>query len=271
MKSNTQRAAITVGLVSLTLAFGAAAQSTAGSGAAGSTNSGSQAKGAAQSGASAQKADNKAAGGNLDRSDRNFVTKAAQHGKAEVDLGKMAQDKASNPQVKEFARRMVEDHGKANQELMTIASAKGIQVPTETDKDHQKLANKLQKLQGAEFDREYMQHMVKDHKKDVSEFQKASKNAKDAEVKAFAAKNLPTLQEHLKMAQSTESAVKTASRGGADKGAARTAANSGGAPGSGTSAATGGTGGAGTGVGASGSGGASGSSANTSKANTTKQ
>lgn len=159
----------------------------------------------------ATRADTKAARGaegTLASKDRKFIEAAAQGGMAEVQLGKLAEQKASSEQVKEFARRMVQDHGKANEDLKQIASSKGVQVPAELDRKHKRDYDRLQKLSGAEFDREYMKHMVDDHKKDVSEFKDAAKDAKDAELKSFASKTLPTLEQHLTLARSAEAAVK---------------------------------------------------------------
>ena len=146
--------------------------------------------------------------GALTKGDRTFIEKAAKGGVAEVELGNLAQQKAQNQQVKDFASRMVKDHSKANDELKGIASAKGVTVPAEMDKSAVKEKEKLEKLAGAKFDREYMSHMVKDHKKDVKEFADEAKNAKDPDVKNFAASTLPTLQEHLKLAQAAERAAK---------------------------------------------------------------
>lgn len=146
----------------------------------------------------------------VDRGDRQFVEKAAQGGMMEVQLGQAAQQKASNAQVKSFGERMAQDHGKANDELKKIAGAKGLTVPTAMERSHMRDMERLQKLSGAEFDREYMKHMVADHKKDISAFEKQAKSGKDAELKAFAAKTLPTLQAHLKLAQTTHDAVKNA-------------------------------------------------------------
>ena len=146
----------------------------------------------------------------LNPSDRQFITEAASGGLTEVELGQMAQQQAANPQVKEFGSRMAQDHAKANDELKRIADAKGVQVPAQPDPKHQKDIERLRALSGAEFDRAYMKHMVADHKKDVAEFQKEARAAKDGDVKDFAAKTLPTLQLHLKMAQRTNDAVKRA-------------------------------------------------------------
>lgn len=155
--------------------------------------------------------------GTLDRADKKFLEKAATGGMMEVQLGEMAQQKAASEQVKEFGKRMAEDHGKANDELKQIASAKGAALPASVDKSAQKDLQKFEKLSGADFDRQYMKHMVDDHKKDVSDFQKQAKSAKDPEVKDFAAKTLPTLQEHMKMAQSTYDAVKNTKSSSATK------------------------------------------------------
>jgi len=145
----------------------------------------------------------------LARGDRKFIEEAAMGGLAEVELGKLAQQKASNEQVKQFGARMAEDHAKANDELKQLAQIKGVDVPAAPDKSHTRDLDKLNKLSGAEFDRQYMAHMLSDHKKDVSEFKKASASAKDSDLKAFAGKTLPTLEEHLKLAQSVNDSVKT--------------------------------------------------------------
>ena len=141
--------------------------------------------------------------------DAKFMKEAAHGGLAEVELGNLAKDKASNDQVKQFASRMVDDHSKANDELKTLAGNKNVQLPTTLDAKDQALKDRLSKLSGQEFDRAYMQAMVKDHRTDVNEFRKASTSAKDPDVKAFAAKTLPTLEEHLKLAQQDSNAVGT--------------------------------------------------------------
>ena len=123
-------------------------------------------------------------------------------------MGKMAQEKGSSDQVKQFGARMVEDHSKANDDLKQVASSKGITLPIDLDAKHKAKMDKMQKLSGAQFDRAYMDDMVADHKEDVAEFKKQASSGKDSDVKAFAAKTLPTLEDHLKMAQSTDAAVK---------------------------------------------------------------
>ena len=144
-----------------------------------------------------------AAQGTLSHSDTKFMQKAAGGGRAEVELGKLAQQKAMRGEVKEFATRMVEDHGKANGELEKIASANNVQLPNDVDKKTRKEMDKLSKLVGGDFDRAYMKHMVKDHEEDVEDFRKEAKSKQDSEAKAFAQNTLPVLEEHLTMAQKT--------------------------------------------------------------------
>ena len=146
---------------------------------------------------------------NLARGDRKFIEEAAQGGMAEVQLGQLAQQKASNDQVKQFGKKMADDHQKANDEIKKIASNKGINLPTDLSSGDRREYDKLQKMSGADFDREYMKEMVSDHKKDVKDFQSEGKSAKDADIKNFASSTLPTLQQHLDLAQQTENAVKS--------------------------------------------------------------
>jgi len=133
----------------------------------------------------------------LQRTDRNFITKAAAGGRAEVELGQLAQGKASSDAVKQFGQRMVEDHSAANQELMQLAENKGMQLDDKTPKPD-RLLTRLSKLQGPEFDREYVKAMVKDHKQDVAEFRRMHSGAVDPNLKAWVDKTLPTLEDHLK-------------------------------------------------------------------------
>jgi putative membrane protein len=140
----------------------------------------------------------------LAKQDKNFVHEAAIGGMAEVELGKLAQQKAQSADVKQFGQRMEQDHSAANEQLMSVASSKNIDMPKQLDREHRQLRDKLAKANGAQFDREYMQAMVKDHKKDIKEFEKEAKSGKDADIKNFAQSTLPTLQQHLQMAQDIE-------------------------------------------------------------------
>ena len=131
--------------------------------------------------------------------DQHFVMETASGGMAEVELGKIAADKASSAEVKKFGQRMVDDHGKANDELKALAQSKQITLPAAIDAKHKATIDRLSKLSGPAFDRAYVQEMLKDHEKDVAAFRAESKSGKDPEVKAWAGKTLPTLEEHLKI------------------------------------------------------------------------
>jgi putative membrane protein len=139
--------------------------------------------------------------------DRRFVEKAMHGGQAEVELARIAQSRATQADVKAYAQRMQQDHTKANEELTQIVNAKFTPMEMKPDAQHRREADRLAKLSGAEFDRAYMRHMVEDHRKTVAEFEKAASSAQDEQVKAFAAKTLPTLQEHLKQAQTLHGAL----------------------------------------------------------------
>ena len=146
---------------------------------------------------------------NMAAQDHNFLMEAAMGGMLEVELGRLATQQGASEAVKQFGQRMVDDHGKANQELMSLAQSKGITLPTELDEKHKKDMTKLSALTGADFDREYGKMMLSDHRKDVSEFEKQSTRGGDADLKAFATKTLPTLKEHLQMAESLPGAKAT--------------------------------------------------------------
>ncbi|MBW8876090.1 MAG: DUF4142 domain-containing protein [Acidobacteria bacterium] len=150
----------------------------------------------------------------LSSADRKFITSAAQGGMLEVELGKIAAQKASDPDVKTFGQRMVDDHSKANDQLKQLASQKGVTLSDKLSPAKQKDVDKYNKLSGAAFDRSYMSHMVTDHKQDVAEFQKESKSGKDTDVKSWASTTLPTLQDHLKMAQDTSAKLHAGSKKG---------------------------------------------------------
>ena len=155
--------------------------------------------------------------GALAAADKAFVMEAAQGGMAEVELGRLATDKATNADVKQFGQRMVDDHGKANDELKGLASQKNVTLPTELDAKHKATRDLLSKLTGDAFDKAYMADMVADHNKDVAAFMRASKTAKDADLKAFAGKTLPTLQEHQRMAKDVAGKVRGTAAGAPKK------------------------------------------------------
>ena len=133
--------------------------------------------------------------------DHKFATEAAMGGMMEVELGKVAAEKGASDEVRQYGQRMVDDHSKANEQLMQLASSKGLTLPTAPDAKHQAETQKLSALSGEKFDKEYVKMMLKDHKKDVPAFEKEANGGMDAELKAFAASTLPTLREHLQMIQ----------------------------------------------------------------------
>jgi putative membrane protein len=139
---------------------------------------------------------------------KSFAMKAADGGMAEVELGRLAVQKASNDRVKQFGQKMVDDHSKANNDLKAAAGQEGIELPADTSAKHKATMQKLSKLSGAEFDKAYMADMVKDHVEDVKEFEKASKAPGDSPVKTFATNTLPTLKDHLQMARDIDNEVK---------------------------------------------------------------
>jgi len=136
-----------------------------------------------------------------------FIKKAAQGGMAEVELGKLAEEKASSSAVKGFGQQMVSDHSKANEELQAVAAKKNVKLPTSVGAKETSLQDRLGKQSGSQFDRAYMAAMVSDHKEDVAEFERVAKSSTDPDVKAFAAKTLPTLREHLKMAKHVQASL----------------------------------------------------------------
>jgi putative membrane protein len=133
--------------------------------------------------------------------DQDFIANAAKGNRAEVTLGKMVESKTKDPSVRQFAQQMVKDHTTALNELTQLAQSKNITLPEGLPDDATALQSKLSSATGKALDKDYMDSMVDDHKKDVSEFQDASQNAKDPDVKQWAAKTLPTLQAHLQKAE----------------------------------------------------------------------
>ena len=140
-------------------------------------------------------------GGSLSSADQKFVTDAATGSMTKVELGRLAAQQGSSDAVKQYGQRMVTDHSQANTELTKLASTKGVTLPTTLDTKTQEQITKMSQLSGSDFDKAYINGMVKDHQKDVTLFQKQTTSATDPDVKAYAAKTLPTLQDHLQMAR----------------------------------------------------------------------
>lgn len=133
--------------------------------------------------------------------EQRFMNEAAEGSMAEIQLAQLAAKKGQSEQVKSLASRIEQDHTTASKELQAIASKRGVSLPTSPSPKHQEHMAKLEKLDGAAFDRQYARMMVSDHKKEISKFQRASNDLLDTDLKAFASKTLPNLQEHLQMAQ----------------------------------------------------------------------
>ena len=138
-----------------------------------------------------------------------FWNEAAQSGMAEVMLGNLALQKSSNEEVKQMAQKIVDDHTAANNELKDLAATKSATLPTEVNSKQKGTYATLIALSGEEFDKEFIKVMVKDHEKAVGLFQKQVNKGADADVKAFAAKTLPTLQGHLESAKAMKDKMKS--------------------------------------------------------------
>jgi putative membrane protein len=144
----------------------------------------------------------------LTNDDKDFITKAMQDGMLEVQVAEEAAQKASSSDVKSYADHLVNEHTKANDELKQLASQKGAMAPTTLDDSHKKTLDKLTKLNGMPFDRQFSDDMISDHEKDVKAFEKASKNLTDPDLRAYAQRTLPALQQHLQMAKDLKTKIK---------------------------------------------------------------
>jgi len=134
-------------------------------------------------------------------SDTEFAKMAAEGGLAEVKLGQLAEEKGTDQAVKDFGKRMVTDHSKADDSLKTAASDDKIELPSDLSAKDQAAYNRLSKLSGEAFDRTYARDMVRDHRTDIAEFRQEAQDGKDASIKGFASQTLPTLEDHLKLAR----------------------------------------------------------------------
>jgi putative membrane protein len=142
------------------------------------------------------------AAGPLNTAEKTFVTKAAAGGLYEVEIAKLAADKATDPAVKSFATMLVDHHSAANAELKALAAMRDVKLPDEVPPDKKQVIDKLRNQSGAGFDREFVQQVgIKDHEQDIKLFQDASRDAKDEQLKSWIDKTLPTLKEHLAAAQ----------------------------------------------------------------------
>jgi putative membrane protein len=144
----------------------------------------------------------------LSKEGRDFVDDAAEGGLLEVKLGQMVVKRGASDDVKRFAQKMVDDHGKVNQRLADLARQDGIAAPQELDKKHQDKFDKLAQYSGNKLDEEYMGEMISEHQDDVKAFEKEAKDGKDPALRQFAASTLPTLEEHLSLAKQVNDHLK---------------------------------------------------------------
>ena len=144
--------------------------------------------------------------------DQKFLKDATEGARTQVELGKLAQEKGSSDAVKEFGKRVVDDHSKSSTDLQQLAAKAGVSVESDMPKKTKKAQEKLSKLSGPDFDRTFAKMMLNDHKSDTKSFEKESKNGKIPEAKEFASNSLPTVQERLKMAQDLDATVKGAGK-----------------------------------------------------------
>lgn len=140
-------------------------------------------------------------------SDTHFVDHAYTSGQNEIILNRMALERSRNEDVRKFAQKMLEDHGKANQDLLLIVSEFRIAVPDKPLPEQEKDLRHMSSGEVKDFDKEFMNHMVMNHEKSVKLFEQASKELKNEKLKAFASKTLPTIKEHLKVAKETRDKV----------------------------------------------------------------
>lgn len=162
----------------------------------------------------------------VDRGDRKFMLNAAHDNAKEIALGKMAQQKAQHPLVKQLAETIVKDHTEAGEKLEPIAASMGVDLSEAIAEGQKEDADDFQKLSGVEFDRQYVEEMIDDHEDDVEEFEEAAQNAKNPELKAWAAEVAPKLRNHLQLAKAADNALGQATTSGTGMGGAASGSSS---------------------------------------------
>ena len=199
-------------LLALALSLGPAQAQSPGTG---SSATGGQSAPAAQPGTGTRNLPGKGA---IARADRKFIDDAVNSGMFEVQVSQLAASKATDPNVKSFASMLVDHHTAANNELVKIANARGVELPAAPKRALRRDIEKLGKKDGDAFDRDFVRNVgIKAHEKDIRMFQKAGKAVKDPELKAFVDKTLPTLQDHLAAAQKLPQSGKNAAAMGAGR------------------------------------------------------
>ena len=150
-----------------------------------------------------------------------FMTETAHMSHAEIAASQLALKKSSNPQVQQFAQQMITDHTQGNQQLMSIAQQKGVDIPKRPDELHTKGAAAMANMSGEDFDREYMSCMTSDHAKLLSSAEDKAATAKDPDVRAFASSQVPIIRHHYQMALQLNRALGNAATGGPGAGGMR--------------------------------------------------
>jgi putative membrane protein len=207
MQSTLKLSAIALAMAfSLGSAFAQTSSATqpSGSSTAGSSATGGRSAPAAQPGEGTRKSESRK-DDKVAKGDRKFIEKAAGGGMFEVQAGQLASSHAKSEDVKSYAGMLVDQHTKANDELTQLANAKGVELPAAPPRAMRNEIDKLGKKNGDAFDKEFVKTAVKDHKQDIKDFEKASKDVKDPELKAWVTKTLPVLKEHLAQAEKLQS------------------------------------------------------------------
>jgi putative membrane protein len=196
-------------VLAMSLSFGAAMAQTSGTAGTGSSMTGGQAAPAAQPGTGTRNVETRK-DDKLARGDRKFILEAAESGMFEVQAAQLGSTKATDPNVKSFASTLVDHHTSANNELVKLANSRNVELPAAPPRSMRRDVEKLGKKTGNEFDRDFVRNVgIKAHEKDIKKLEKAGKDVKDAELKAWIDKTLPTLREHLAQAQKLPQAGKT--------------------------------------------------------------
>jgi Predicted outer membrane protein len=138
---------------------------------------------------------------------QSFLKKAAEGQQAEIAMGRLASERAGDEKVKQFGALMMEDHRKASKEIQLLALKEGVVLPTELTGKHQDKREEFAQLAGDAFDRAYIRYMLRDHRKDVKEFERQAKAIKDPQVQRWAEGTLPLLKQHLQTAQRIASSI----------------------------------------------------------------
>ena len=146
--------------------------------------------------------------GKISAEDKRFMKEAMEGSMAEIQLGQLAQQKASNDQVKQFAQRMIDDHTKLNAQMGPLAQQFGVETPTDLDSKHKSIQSRLEGMSGEKFDQEYMKAMVADHRDDHQKFLREEATAKDPTLKNAVTQAEPIIAEHLRMAQDIDKSLK---------------------------------------------------------------